>query len=155
MTPSSDFQRENDASGAFVDPDQCRSYRRRIILGTAELLYMCALSVGTLSLGTRTRQNSTQSRVRKTLLVFRGICGVGTYDLRLSAIGCRCCGRKLESGCPRPRGYWWTNAHGMGMGLAIARNIIEMHGGSICPSGQASGGATFQVRLPLAKSGRD
>ena len=40
---------------------------------------------------------------------------------------------------------------GLGLGLAIAKQIIELHGGSICAESRGKGqGASFRVRLPLA-----
>jgi PAS domain S-box-containing protein len=39
---------------------------------------------------------------------------------------------------------------GLGLGLALARQIVEMHGGTICAESQGENqGATFIVRLPL------
>jgi CheY-like chemotaxis protein len=39
---------------------------------------------------------------------------------------------------------------GLGLGLAIVRNLVEMHGGSITASSGGPGtGATFRVRLPV------
>jgi two-component system OmpR family sensor kinase len=37
---------------------------------------------------------------------------------------------------------------GAGLGLAIARGIVEAHGGSISAGASAAGGARFEVRLP-------
>jgi signal transduction histidine kinase len=45
-----------------------------------------------------------------------------------------------------------TKPHGMGMGLFIARTIIEAHGGRIWTDNRIGGGAVFHVRLPLSKS---
>lgn len=47
-----------------------------------------------------------------------------------------------------------TRQHGgLGLGLAIARHLVEIHGGSISASSEGDGqGATFRVRLPLVGS---
>ena len=48
--------------------------------------------------------------------------------------------------------FFSTKTKGLGMGLSIARTIIEAHGGRIWAENQATGGAVFRLVLPLAKS---
>ena len=51
--------------------------------------------------------------------------------------------RQADAGTNRERG-------GLGLGLGIARQLVEMHGGTIhAESGGKGQGATFRVRLPL------
>jgi len=45
-----------------------------------------------------------------------------------------------------------TKAEGIGMGLAIARTIIDAHGGRLTVVNNADGGATFQFTLPVEKA---
>jgi signal transduction histidine kinase len=42
-----------------------------------------------------------------------------------------------------------TKAQGIGLGLAIAKAIVELHQGTITATSEPGKGATFTVRLPL------
>jgi signal transduction histidine kinase len=48
--------------------------------------------------------------------------------------------------------FFTTKAAGMGLGLSIARTIIESHGGRIWAQNQSAGGAVFRFILPLVKT---
>ncbi len=44
---------------------------------------------------------------------------------------------------------WSTRAEGVGMGLALSREIAEAHGGTLWAANAPGGGAVFTLRLPL------
>jgi signal transduction histidine kinase/integral membrane sensor domain MASE1 len=49
-----------------------------------------------------------------------------------------------------------TRSHGgLGLGLAIARHLVEAHGGTISAANRSEGGAVFTVSLPAAPSPAD
>ena len=49
--------------------------------------------------------------------------------------------------------FFTSKAEGMGMGLSIARTIIEAHNGQIWAENQDHGGATFKIKLPISNDG--
>ena len=51
--------------------------------------------------------------------------------------------------------FFSTKAQGMGIGLSIARTIVEAHGGRIWAESQATGGAAFHIKLPLLERSAD
>jgi signal transduction histidine kinase len=42
---------------------------------------------------------------------------------------------------------------GLGLGLFIAKEVVDAHGGSIAVTSHPGEGSTFVVRLPLASEG--
>ena len=49
--------------------------------------------------------------------------------------------------------FFTSKAEGMGMGLSIARTIIDAHKGLICAENRDHGGASFRIKLPISNDG--
>ena len=45
--------------------------------------------------------------------------------------------------------FYTTKPHGLGMGLAISRSLIEAHGGRLWATANAPRGAVFHFTLPI------
>jgi signal transduction histidine kinase len=46
--------------------------------------------------------------------------------------------------------FFSTKSGGTGLGLAVSRQIVQAHGGSIACESAEGGGTTFTIRLPRA-----
>jgi PAS domain S-box-containing protein len=51
--------------------------------------------------------------------------------------------------------FFTSRPKGLGMGLAISRSIIEVHGGRLWAENNPAGGATFTFTLPVSGAGRE
>jgi signal transduction histidine kinase len=51
--------------------------------------------------------------------------------------------------------FYTTKASGLGMGLSIARSLIEAHGGQLWAENNRDGGATFTFTVPVMEGHND
>jgi two-component system, NtrC family, sensor kinase len=49
------------------------------------------------------------------------------------------------------RPFFTTKGHGTGLGLSLARRIMEAHGGQIDVTSEVGKGSRFAIRLPVAR----
>jgi signal transduction histidine kinase len=89
---------------------------------------------------------TNQSPEKRRLTVRTSLDGNGTVEIAVTDSGHGIEPAKLAR-LFEP--FFTTKPNGMGMGLSIARRIVEAHRGRITAENNASGGATFRVTLPV------
>jgi PAS domain S-box-containing protein len=90
-------------------------------------------------------------RTRERTLVFRTARDrPGTIRVAVRDSGVGIGGRDVEH---MFQPFYTTKAGGMGIGLTIARSIIEAHGGELEAENNPDGGATFSFTLPVSEGG--
>jgi nitrogen-specific signal transduction histidine kinase len=83
--------------------------------------------------GRPAHHSDSRGKLRRNPLRFRKGSGAGFADGDLSKL--------FDS-------LFSTNETGMGLGLSIARSIVEAHGGTIQAENSAGGGPVFHIRVP-------
>ncbi len=78
--------------------------------------------------------------------------GNGHLEVAVSDRGAGCSPEDLERLFDA---FFTTKEHGMGMGLAISRSIVEAHGGQLAMSPNPDGGLTFRFTLPVFEEQQD
>jgi signal transduction histidine kinase len=86
--------------------------------------------------------------------------GGGSVILRAFANGANLCIEVSDEGCgisPQQldrmfEPFFTTKESGTGLGLAVAANIVEQHGGWLRASNNPAGGMTFRLELPLERT---
>jgi signal transduction histidine kinase len=88
---------------------------------------------------------------RGALRVRTELCGTDAILVTVQDTGPGIDGDKLEKIFDA---FFTTKEHGIGLGLAICRMIIERHGGQLTASSDGKTGALFSIRLPTKPLGR-
>jgi two-component system, LuxR family, sensor kinase FixL len=76
----------------------------------------------------------------------------GALQLDVSDAGC---GLSVELVQRLFQPFQTTKPHGMGMGLALSRSMIQAHGGSLWAKPNPEGGTTFSFALPLVHGDKE
>ncbi|MFI5317767.1 MAG: ATP-binding protein, partial [Myxococcota bacterium] len=87
-------------------------------------------------------------RGRRSLAIRTAMDGAANVEVAVEDTGAGIAEEDLEK-IFQP--LYTTKADGLGMGLAIARTIVEAHGGRLRAANNSQGGATFRFALPIAR----
>lgn len=84
----------------------------------------------------------------RTITIETALTEGAQVEVSIADFGCGIPKEKLEGVFAT---FYTTKQQGTGLGLTIARTIIETYGGKIWAENRAEGGAVFRFRLPLAE----
>jgi signal transduction histidine kinase len=82
----------------------------------------------------------------RIITIRTGLLGESTVEASVSDSGTGVAEHKLEEIFDT---FYTTKEHGTGLGLSVARTIVETYGGKIWAENRAAGGAIFRFTLPL------
>jgi len=120
-----------DLNPSLPDVTGYRSQLREVI---TNLVINATEAMSSVALRNRLLCVQTASRDSETISVTVDDSGPGIHADKLSSIF---------------NVFFTTKRHGMGLGLAICRTIIEQHGGGLTAAPNGKGGASFKIVLPI------
>jgi len=135
-----DQQLSIGAEAGLVHPRIDRDYLNQAILNVAMNAVRFTPDEGTIDLGARRVGDAVEIEVSDT--------GIGIAEEDQERIFSRLV--ELKDINLHSSGLAEFNSSGLGLGLSIARGIVEAHGGTIRVESHVGKGSTFRIRLPLA-----
>jgi len=93
--------------------------------------------------------NAVQAMENGGILTVESSCSEGSLVVSIQDTGVGIPEARLEL-IWRP--FYTTKSKGIGLGLSVAKQIVEMHGGTISVKSSLGGGSNFTIRLPARTS---
>ncbi len=115
-------EKRNELQSMYVDPTQMKRVFQNIISNAVQAMD----NGGTLTTESKQVEGSSMISFQDT--------GVGIPEERLELIW---------------RPFYTTKARGMGLGLSVAKQVVEAHGGTIGVKSKLGVGSTFTIEIPV------